>query len=215
MSSLLIIDDHPVIRAALKMVLGALKDARNRTVFQTIMEASDGIEGLQMIRQHAPTLVVLDLNMPGLSGLDFLSRLQRERISTRAVVFTANEPRFYMERCTRAGAMGFVEKTNDLQELCKAVQALLSGYTYFPRLETSTVNLSSVQIDEQQMIDTLSDRELSIFQALAQGITNQEIAERLHLTHKTVSTYKTRLIIKLNVESLVHLRDFAKRNHLI
>lgn len=215
MSSLLIIDDHPVIRAALKMMLGALKDARNRAVFGTILEASSGVEGLQMIRQHAPLLLVLDLNMPGLSGLDFLNRLQRERIPTRAVVFTANEPRFYMERCTRAGAMGFVEKTNDLQELRKAVQALLSGYTYFPRLDTSTVNLSSVQIDEQQMIDTLSDRELYIFQALARGVTNKEIAARLCLSHKTVSTYRTRLIDKLNVKSVVHLRDFAKRNHLI
>jgi len=215
MSSLLIIDDHPVIRAALKMMLGALKDARDRPVFTTILEASSGIEALQMIHQHAPSLLVLDLNMPGLSGLDFLSRLQREQIPTRAVVFTANEPRFYMERCTRVGAMGFVEKTNDLQELRKAVQALLSGYTYFPRLDTSTVNLSSVQLDEQKMIDTLSDRELSIFQALARGVSNKEIAERLHLSHKTVSTYKTRLIDKLNVKSLVHLRDFAKRNHLI
>ncbi|WP_339545072.1 response regulator transcription factor [Pseudomonas sp. RA_35y_Pfl2_P32] len=215
MSSLLIIDDHPVIRAALKMMLGALKDTHNRTVLRTILEASNGVEGLQMVRQHAPSLLVLDLNMPGLSGLDFLLRLQRERIPTRAVVFTANEPRFYMERCIRAGAMGFVEKTNDLQELRKAVQALLSGYTYFPRLDTSTVNLSKVQVDEQQMIDTLSDRELNIFQALARGVTNKEIAERLHLSHKTVSTYRTRLIEKLNVKSVVHLRDFAKRNHLI
>ncbi|MNZ94420.1 Virulence factors putative positive transcription regulator BvgA [compost metagenome] len=115
----------------------------------------------------------------------------------------------------RGGAMGFVEKSNDLDELCKAVKALMSGYTYFPRLDTSSVNQSLLQMDEQKMIDRLSDRELTIFQHLARGSSNKEIAERMHLSHKTVSTYKTRLIEKLNVKSLVHLRDFAQRNHLI
>ena len=215
MSSVLIVDDHPVIRAALKMVLGALKDASNRSVFRDIWEAPNAADALSMLRQHNPALLVLDLNMPGLSGLDFLSRLQREKVATRVVVFTANEPRFYVERCTRAGALGFVEKTNDLQELCNAAKALMSGYTYFPRLDTSSVHLSSVQVDEQKMVDSLSDRELTIFQSLARGATNKEIAANMHLSHKTVSTYRSRMILKLNVKSLVHLRDFAKRNHLL
>lgn len=215
MNSVLIVDDHPVIRAALKMVLGALKDASNRSVFRDIWEAANAADALPMLRQHNPALLVLDLNMPGLSGLDFLSRLQREKVATRVVVFTANEPRFYVERCTRAGALGFVEKTNDLQELCNAAKALMSGYTYFPRLDTSSVHLSSVQVDEQKMVDSLSDRELTIFQSLARGATNKEIAANMHLSHKTVSTYRSRMILKLNVKSLVHLRDFAKRNHLL
>ena len=215
MSSLLIVDDHPVIRAALKIVLGALKDANHRTLFRDIREASNAADAQQMLRDYRPTLLVLDLNMPGLSGLDFLSRLQRDKVQTRVVVFTANEPRFYAERCTRAGALGFVEKTNDLQELCNAIKALMSGYTYFPRLDTSSVNLSSMQVDEKKLIDSLSDRELTIFQSLARGATNKEIAEDMHLSHKTISTYRSRMIIKLNVKSLVHLRDFAKRNHLL
>ncbi|MNF30822.1 Virulence factors putative positive transcription regulator BvgA [compost metagenome] len=215
MSSLLIADDHPVVRAALKMVLGALKDANNKPLFQTIAQSSTAIDALLAIREHSPSLVVLDLQMPGLSGLEFLARLQRERLPSRIVVFTSHEPRFYVERCMRGGAMGFVEKSNDLDELCKAVKALMSGYTYFPRLDTSSVNQSLLQMDEQKMIDRLSDRELTIFQHLARGSSNKEIAERMHLSHKTVSTYKTRLIEKLNVKSLVHLRDFAQRNHLI
>ncbi|SEM69634.1 two component transcriptional regulator, LuxR family [Pseudomonas sp. ok272] len=215
MSSVLIADDHPVVRAALKMVLGALKDSNDRKVFDTLFEVSDGVSALQLIRERSPSLVVLDLQMPKLGGLEFLARLQHDRSPARVVVFSSYEPRFYVERCMRAGAMGFVEKTNDLEELVKAVKALLSGYTYFPRLDTSTVNLSVLQIDEQKMIEMLSDRELTIFQYLARGAGNQEIATMMNLSHKTISTYKSRLIDKLNVKSLVHLRDLAQRNQLI
>ncbi|MFJ2367243.1 response regulator [Pseudomonas sp. NPDC087697] len=215
MSSALIVDDHPVVMAAVKMVLGALRDSSDRVMFQSILESSNGVEALQVIREQSPDLVVLDLHMPGLSGLDFLSRLQREQSPARVVVFTSHEPRFYVERCVRAGAFGFVAKTNDLQELRKAIKALMSGNTYFPWPETRSMSLDGLQLDELQMIEKLSDRELTIFQYLARGSSNKEIAEVMLLSHKTVSTYKTRLIEKLNVQSLVHLRDFAKRNDLI
>jgi two-component system response regulator EvgA len=197
------------------MVLGALKDFSNRVIFQTILESSNGVEALQMIREHSPKLVVLDLNMPKLGGLELLSRLQRDQLSSMVLVFTSSEPRFYVERCMRVGALGFVAKTNDLQELSRAVKALMSGHMYFPRLDTSSVSLDALQLNELQLIEKLSDRELTIFQYLARGFSNKAIAEVMNLSHKTVSTYKTRLIDKLSVQSLVHLRDFAKRNQLI
>lgn len=215
MSSALIVDDHPVIRSAVKMVLGTLKDSNDRVVFQTVLESSNGAEALQTILTKSPRLVVLDLNILRLSGLELLSRLQRDQSPSRVVVFTSCEPRFYVDRCMRAGALGFVSKTDNLQELRKAVQALMSGYTYFPRLGISPVNLDPLQLNELQMIEKLSDRELTTLQYLAHGYGNQKIAEVMLLSPKTISTYKTRLIEKLNVKSLVHLVDFAKRNQLI
>ncbi|MCU1751623.1 response regulator transcription factor [Pseudomonas sp. 6D_7.1_Bac1] len=215
MPSALIVDDHPVIRAAVKMVLTPLKDSKHRVMFRTILESSNGAHALQMIREHSPNLVVLDLSMPKLGGLDLLSRLQHDRLPCRVLVFTSYEPRFYVQRCMRAGALGFVAKTNDLDDLRKAVTALMSGYTCFPQVDTDSVNLGDLQLNELQMIEKLSDRELTIFQYLARGSSNKNIAEVMLLSHKTVSTYKTRLITKLNVKSLVHLRDFAKRNKLI
>jgi two-component system response regulator EvgA len=131
------------------------------------------------------------------------------------LVYTSHEPVFYSDRCMRSGALGYVSKTNDLEELNKAIKAVMSGYTYFPRLPSSSVNMDHLQCTEMQLIEKLSDRELTIFQALARGLTNKEIAGSMLLSHKTVSTYKTRLIEKLNVESLVHLRDLALRNQLI
>jgi two-component system response regulator EvgA len=91
----------------------------------------------------------------------------------------------------------------------------MAGYSYFARLPSSSVLLNSLQRSEKELIDKLSDRELTIFQYLARGLSNKAIAEIMNLSHKTVSTYKTRTIEKLNVESPVHLRDFAMRNHLI
>ena len=115
----------------------------------------------------------------------------------------------------RAGAVAYVSKTNDLQHLHKAIHAVRAGYSYFIQLRSSSVSMSALERSEKEMIDKLSDRELTIFQHLARGKGNKDIAELMNLSHKTVSTYKTRVVEKLNVESKVHLRDFAKRNHLI
>ncbi|MCK8658669.1 MULTISPECIES: response regulator transcription factor [Pseudomonas] len=208
MKAALVVDDHPVIRGAVKIVL-------KLEGYKRIHEAACGNEVLPMIREHQPELVVLDLNLPSLDGLDVLARIQMEEVHCRVVVFTAQEPAFFQDRCMRAGAVAYVAKTNDLQHLHKAVHAVMAGYTYFTRLSSSSVSLSQAQRTEKQMIDRLSDRELSIFQHLARGTSNKAIAEIMHLSHKTVSTYKTRLTEKLNVESSVHLRDLAQRHHLI
>jgi two-component system response regulator EvgA len=208
MYSALIVDDHPVIRGAVKIVLKQEK-------FKYIHEAASGNEVLPMIREHKPDLVILDLNIPSLDGLDVLARIKAGEVPCRIVVFTSQEPMFYQDRCMRAGALAYVAKSNDLEHLHKAVHAVMGGYTYFTRLPSSSVSMSTLQRSEKQMIDSLSDRELTIFQHLARGISNKCIAEIMHLSHKTVSTYKTRLTEKLNVESSVHLRDLALRNHLI
>jgi two-component system response regulator EvgA len=208
MKCVLIVDDHPVIRGAVKIVL-------KLEGYKRIHEAACGNEVLPMIRELKPELVILDLNLPSLDGLDVLARIQTEEAHCRVVVFTAQEPAFFQDRCMRAGAVAYVAKTNDLQHLHKAVHAVMAGYTYFTRLPSSSVSVSQVQRSEKQMIDKLSDRELSIFQHLARGTSNKATAEIMHLSHKTVSTYKTRLTEKLNVASSVHLRDLALRHRLI
>lgn len=206
MKSALIADDHPV-------VLGALKILLTQEGFQPIFEASKGNEVIPMIREHQPKVVVLDLDMPEMPGLDVLDRIYANEMQCQVVVFTSLERIYYQERCMRAGASAYVSKSNDLQHLQKAIRAVMNGYTYFQSLPS--VALSSLQLSEKQMIESLSNRELTICRYLAHGMSNKAIAELMHLSHKTVSTYKTRLTEKLNVESKVHLRDFAKRNHLI
>ena len=207
MKSALIVDDHPVVRAAVKIVL-------QQEGFQRIYEASCGNEVMAMVREHQPDVVVLDISLPELDGLEVLARLHDSGERCPVVVFSAHEAMLFQDRCIRAGAAAYVAKSNDLQHLHKAIHAVTVGYTYFAQLSTS-VSLSTSQCSEKQRIDGLSSRELTICRYLAMGISNKQIAENLHLSHKTVSTYKTRLIKKLDVKSAVHLRDFALRNRLI
>ncbi|MEB0047018.1 MULTISPECIES: response regulator transcription factor [unclassified Pseudomonas] len=208
MKSALIVDDHPVVRAAVKIVL-------QQEGFRRIYEASTGSEVMALMRDHAPELVVLDLVMPSLDGIDVLERIKASELSSRVLVFTSLDPAFFQERCMRAGAMAYVSKTNDLSQLQKAAHAIMAGYTYFAQLSSGPGVPNALQFSEKQMIDSLSNRELTIFQHLARGSKNQDIALHMHLSHKTVSTYKTRLKEKLGLDSAVHLREFAMRNQLI
>jgi len=206
MKTALNVDDHPVVRAAVKLVL-------EREGFKLIYEASSVGEAAAILREHNVDLVILDLVMPGGNGLDVLERIKTSNLSCAVLVFTSLDPLFFQERCMRSGALAYVSKTNDLSQLHKAIHALRAGYTYFAQLPSASMD--AMQQSEKKMIDYLSNRELTILQCLAKGDANKVIAEKLHLSHKTVSTYKTRLIEKLGVQSAVHLRDFAIRNHLI
>ncbi|MHC8345097.1 response regulator [Pseudomonas sp. RT6P73] len=206
MKNVLIVDDHPVIRAALKLVL-------EREGFKQIYEAASVGEALTILREHRVDLLILDLVMPDGNGLDLLERIRSSDWTCVVLVFTSLDPLFFQERCMRGGALAYVSKTNSLDQLHKAVHALRAGYTYFAQLISRPMN--PLQHNEKKMIDSLSNRELTILQHLARGLSNKAIADAMNLSHKTVSTYKTRLIIKLGVVAAVHLRDFAIRNHLI
>ncbi|MHC8345008.1 response regulator [Pseudomonas sp. RT6P73] len=204
----LVVDDHPFIRAAVKMLL-------EHEQFELILEADNGVDAVQLARQHNPELILLDIAMPGLDGLEVISRLRALKQSSRILVLTAQSASFYAMRCMKAGAAGYISKTDDLGELSKAIKALMAGYTFFPNLAGNSVRRCDVDCTEMEMIRELSDRELIILQQLARGLSNKEIGDAMLLSNKTVSTYKTRLIEKLNVKSVVYLADFAKRNNLV
>jgi len=110
--------------------------------------------------------------------------------------------------------MAFVAKSAELQQLQSAIKAVRSGYSYFQELPDINAGQSDAHSDEQQLIERLSNRELHILVQLAHGKPNKDIAQEMNLSHKTISTYKTRLMLKLGISSLVVLREFARRNHL-
>lgn len=204
----MVVDDHPFIRSSVKMLL-------KQENFDVVAEADNGADAVQMAREYAPDLIVLDIGMPKLDGLEVISRISGLGLSSKILVLTSQSAQFYSMRCMKAGAAGFISKTNDINELIKAIKAVMDGYTFFPNLAGSSVRRSDVEATELDLIQTLSDRELTILQQLANGLSNKEIGEAMLLSNKTVSTYKTRLIEKLNVKSVVYLADFAKRNHLV
>ena len=208
MSKALIVDDHPFIRATVKYLL-------KQEGFDEIYEAGNGADAMQLARERRPDLIILDLAMPKLGGLEVISRIKALELPCKILVLTSYLAVFFSTRCMRAGAMGFVVKTGELDELQKAIRAIRSGYSCFPSVATSSVRRDDLQTTEQELVNSLSDREVTVLQRLATGLTNKEIAEDMLLSHKTISTYKTRLKEKLRMSSVVHLSKFAQRNHLI
>ncbi|WP_028694821.1 response regulator transcription factor [Pseudomonas cremoricolorata] len=203
-----VVDDHPFIRATVCMLL-------RQDRIEVVGQADNGIDALRLAREQAADVIILDIAMPGLDGLEVIARLKAMENPAKAVVLTSLLPEAYSLRCLQAGAAGYVAKTDDLGELLKAVRAVLSGYSYFPEVTLSSVNSHDLRSSEAQCIAALTDRELMVLQHLARGLSNKEIGSTMLLSNKTISTYKSRLMEKLRVSSLIDLADFARRHQLV
>ncbi|AIR91708.1 response regulator transcription factor [Pseudomonas cremoricolorata] len=208
MYKVVVVDDHPFIRATVCMLL-------RQDRLEVVGQADNGIDALRLVREQEPDVIILDIAMPGLDGLEVIARLKAMEHPTKAVVLTSLLPEAYSLRCLQAGAAGYVSKTDDLGELIKAVRAVLSGYSYFPEVTLSSVNSQDLRSGEAQWIAALTDRELMVLQHLARGLSNKEIGSTMLLSNKTISTYKSRLMEKLRVSSLIDLADFARRHQLV
>ena len=204
----LIADDHPLIRSAIKLLMES--DGH-----EVVAEADCGADAVQLARMHHADLIILDITMPGLDGLEVINRIRAAEVKSRILVVTSHSPLFYSQRSFNAGAAGFITKSQDLTELMRAVKLIMDGYTFFPFMAASSVRSSDVSMSDIELIQNLSARELYTLQQLARGLSNKKIAEDMILSSKTISTYKARLIEKLNIKSVVYLAEFAKRNDLI
>lgn len=208
MSKVLIVDDHPVIRMAMRVLL-------EKEGHVVAGETDNGVDALSMVKDIVPELVILDIGIPRLDGLEVISRVTAFELPLKILVLTGQSASLFAMRCMQAGASGFVCKQGGLAELMSAVSAVVAGYNYFPSNAIRQARRSSGQLDDQELILRLSDREMAVLQYLANGYSNKEISEQMFISNKTVSTYKTRLLLKLNAHSLVDLIEFAKRNALV
>lgn len=207
MSRILIVDDHPVIRMAMKMLLEA-------EGHQIVGDTDNGVDAIGLGRELKPDLVILDIGIPRLDGLEVISRLMVLALPLKILVLTGQSASLFALRSMQAGAAGFVCKQGGLAELVTAVNAVASGYSYFPSSAMRPVQQGAYS-DDVELLGRLSDREVSVLQYLSQGYSNKQISEQMFISNKTVSTYKARLLLKLNAGSLVDLIEFAKRNTLI
>ncbi|MDI9780024.1 response regulator transcription factor [Pseudomonas fluorescens] len=206
MNSVFIVDDHPVIRLAVRMLL------ENQN-YKVVGESDNGVDAIQMIRDTQPELVILDISIPKLDGLEVLSRFQAMALPLKILILTAQTPALFAMRCMHSGAAGYVCKEEDLSELLSAIKAVLAGYNYFP---SQAIHSDHATADtDLQLFRLVNDRELMVLQLFAQGRSNQEIAKGMFISNKTVSTYKKRLMQKLQVDTLVDLIEMAKRNALV
>ncbi|MFQ6576447.1 response regulator [Pseudomonas sp. UM16] len=206
MHSVLIVDDHPVIRLAVRVLL-------EKHGMRVVGEADNGLDAVQLVRELTPQVVILDIGIPNLDGLTVISRIKALNVRSEILVLTSQTADAVCRRCIQLGARGFINKEEDLGSLITAIKAVESGYNFFPSLTYDSVNPAD-KLTELEQIQSLTDREVTVLQYLAQGYSNKEIGEKLFLSNKTVSTYKTRLLQKLGAASVVELAEFAKRNAL-
>ena len=208
MSSVFIVDDHPVIRLAIRMLL-------EHEGYEIVGESDNGVDAMQMVRECQPDLIILDISIPKLDGLEVLSRFHAMSLPFKILVLTAQSPTLFAMRCMQSGASGYVCKQEDLSELLSAIKAVLSGYNYFPSQALTHARDAENTNNEIDLFKHVNDRELMVLQLFAQGRSNKEIAKGMFLSNKTVSTYKKRLMQKLRANSLVELIEMAKRNALV
>ncbi|HVE08153.1 MAG TPA: response regulator transcription factor [Paraburkholderia sp.] len=201
MKRIVIVDDHPMVRGTVANML------RADTEWQVVGECSDGEDGLKTILGENPDLAILDLDLPKLDGLSLIRRIRAQNDTIRLLVLSA-KPEHLMAGHTRlAGANGYVSKVREIGELFTAARTVLLGYDCFPAEAPS--------IAKDGGLDCLSPREVEVLQYLARGVSNKDIASRLQLSDKTVSTYKTRLRDKLGLTSLAGIIEFAALHKLI
>ncbi|WP_323912553.1 response regulator transcription factor [Aeromonas veronii] len=207
MADILIVDDHPAIRMAVKLLL-----AQDGHVI--CAEVDNGVDAIQQFKKNTPDIVVLDIGIPKLDGIEVIKRLKELDQSVYIIILSAQNSNHMMVRSYQSGADGFVSKLDDLNILKNAVSTCLKGRKFFP----SDIVYNSERgprIDNKSIIDTLSDREMKVFLDICQGKSNKDIAQNMLLSEKTVSTYKTRLMHKLQVENVVELIELAKRCMII
>lgn len=203
MKSVLIVDDHPMVRHALKAQLAGMlpRDA-------TILEADNATNALGVLHANNVDLVLLDLDLPGISGLELITRIRSSSSDTGILVISSFENSSYAGRCLAKGANGFLNKRESLQELSRAVNAVLDGYAFF-----TAETFANHCVERNEIL--LSDRESAILKFLSNGKSNNDISEYLFISNKTVSTYKMRIMKKLKANSLVEMIDIARRKNLL
>lgn len=204
----LLVDDHPVVRFAVRMLL-------EKVGIEVVGETSNGADAIQMTRQLQPNLIVLDMSMPKIDGFQVIEHLRSQTQQIKILVLTSQATAHFAQRCQKAGANGFVTKTEDLSGLVDAVRVVGRGYNYFPQADYLEQGQPEIPVQDQDVLSQLSDREMSVLVSLASGMSNKEISQQLVLSEKTISTYKHRLKTKLNARSIIDLIDFARRNKLL
>ena len=203
-----IIDDHALVRAGMRMILSGETD------IEVIGEADSGEAGLPQIRKLEPDVVLCDLHLPGLSGLDVTERIVKGKHGTRVIVVSVLEDGPMPKRLIEAGASGYVGKAGDSMELLRAIRDVARGKRYLASNIAQNLALSGLGGDSTPF-DALSTRELEVAMLMLHGLRQGEIAERLSLSPKTVNTHKARLFEKLQIDDSIALARLASQYGLV
>jgi DNA-binding NarL/FixJ family response regulator len=204
-----IADDHTLMRDGLKQIVAAGGD------MQVVGEACDGFEALSEVRKGDFDLLLLDMSMPGRSGVDLIKQIKSEKPSLPILVLSMHKENEYAVRTIRAGASGYLCKDSASTQLLSAIRKVAGGGHFISAEFAGDLAFGHILRDDQPLHAALSDREFQIFRLLASGSAGGEIAHTLNISAKTVSTYKTRILQKLQIVTMADLIRYAMQHQLL
>jgi len=209
MIRVIIVDDHPVVRRGLNQIIAAQKD------MQVTGEAENAREALRVIRRTACDAVVLDITLPDASGLEVLNQLQRERPTLPVLIMSIHEEELYALRVLKAGASGYLMKNSVPEELTEAIRKIVSGGRYISPSLAERLASKLASPETSSLHGKLSDREFQIMCLIASGKSLKEIGSTLCISGKTVSSYRVRILQKMNMKTNADLTRYALEHHLV
>lgn len=207
---IMIADDHSMIRQGLKQLLELEKE------FRVVAEASDGVECLEKLDKTVPDILLLDINMPRMNGLEVLKKLKEDNREIHILVLTVHNEVEYLLKVIDIGVHGYLLKDADFQELKKAIHCIVNGEDY---IQPNLIPLLNAKIVERNtdtvMIESLTKRELEVLKLLAHGMYNKEIAQKLTISERTVKNHVSSIFKKIEVMDRTQAAVFAIKNNLI
>ena len=206
--NVMLVDDHAVVRMGFKMLLETALDIK------VVAEAENGETAIKAYMEHKPNVVVMDITMPGMGGLEAIDRILAKDSSAKILVLSAHEDSVHPKRVLNAGAMGYLTKRSAAEELIKAIHMVAAGKKY---IEAGVAQQMAIQqlSGTQSPVDVLSEREFEVFMSLAKGKTTNEIAENLFLSPRTVVTHLYNIKQKLNANNSAEIALIAMRSGLL
>jgi DNA-binding NarL/FixJ family response regulator len=202
-------DDHPIVRDGLKGLLGAAGD------MEVVGEASDGGQVMECVRALDFELLLLDMSMPGRSGIELIRQVRSERPKLKILILSMHEESQYAVRAIRAGASGYLTKESASRQLVEAIRKVAGGGAFISAEVAQQLALGAMPDAKGPPHSALSDREFQIFRMIADGLAVSDIAARLNLSVKTVSTHKSNILRKMNMTTQAELIRYAITHRLV
>ena len=210
--TILLADDHPIVRQGLRHLLEVEPDVK------IIGEASDGLQAVQLADKFRPNVLIVDMMMPGLNGLEVLRQVKKRSPATCSIVLSMQSADAYVVESLRAGASGYVLKETGPSELVNAVRQVIQGQRYLsPKLSEKLINVLIEKVEEVALdpYQTLTNREREILQMASEGITTAEIAKRLSISPRTAELHRSRMMDKLGLHNQTELVRYALKHGIL
>jgi two-component system response regulator EvgA len=205
MHGVVLVDDHSAVLLALTSLLERDADLK------IVGTATDGTHGLRLCRELQPDLLVVDIDIPGLNGLDLIRRIRVTDSTVKIIVMSGYAAELFAPRCQSAGANAYMSKSDDVMNVLNVAKVVLAGFNCF----RADVNVTLGEGAPDAALASLTERELTVLRYLAKGESNKEIGDALSLSNKTIGTHKANIMAKLGLTNIVDLAAFAKAHQLI